>query len=76
MKKVPFLKHTTVAIVFWNFLIFYQILISPRKIINNKNGIIDLFNELPNDLRIRILRNYENSGKAQNCIWRGPQSML
>ena len=40
---------------------FYQIFYSPQmkrsEIISNKHGIYELLNELPNDLRLRILEN-------------------
>ena len=42
-------------IIFWDFLILYQILFSPQVkrnvIISNKHGIYELPNELQNDLR-------------------------
>ena len=44
-------------IIFWDFLILYQIFFSPqvkkKVIISNKQGIY----ELPNDLRLRVLGN-------------------
>ena len=51
-------KHATIlAITFWDFLMFTQIFLSPQVkrlvIISNKHSI----NELPNDLRLRILGN-------------------
>ena len=47
--------------IFSDFLILYQILFSPHVkrsvIISNKHDIYELPNELPNDLRLRILGN-------------------
>ena len=49
---------------------FYQIFFSQQveqsAIISNKHGIYELPQELSNDLRLRILRNSEISGKSQN----------
>ena len=46
-------------------LILYQIFSSAKVkrnvIISNKHGIYELSHELPNDLRLRILRNQERS---------------
>ena len=51
---------------------FYQLFFSPQvkrcAIITDKHGICELPHELPNDLRLRILGNYEISGKSQNFI--------
>ena len=48
-------------IIFWEFLLFYQIFFSPQVqrsvIISNKHGIYELPDELPKDLRLRILGN-------------------
>ena len=48
-------------IVIWDFLILYQIFVSPQVewsvIISNKHGIYELPQELPNDFRLRILEN-------------------
>ena len=53
LKDLP----TISFIIFWDFSIFYQIFHSPQvkrwTIITYKHGIY----ELPNDLRLRILRN-------------------
>ena len=47
---------------------FYQVFLSPQvkrsAIISNKQGVY----EFPNDLRLRILGNKENSGKSQNLL--------
>ena len=48
-------------IIFWEFLILYQSFFSPqvkRSVnISNKHGIYDMPHHLPNELRLRILRN-------------------
>ena len=52
-------RETTIImdIIFWDFLIPYQIFFSPQVkrtvIISNKHGIYELPYELPNDLRLR-----------------------
>ena len=52
---------TILVIIFWDLLMFYQIFLSPQVkrivIITNKYSIYQLPNELPNDLRLRILGN-------------------
>ena len=59
-------------IIFWDFLIFYQIFLSPQAkrwaIVTYKHGIYEFPHELPNDLRLRILGNYETLGKCPNPI--------
>ena len=54
-------------IIFWDFLIIYEILFSLQAkdtvIIGNKHGIYELPHELPNDVRLRILGNEEKLGK-------------
>ena len=50
-------------IIFWDFLIFYQIFFSQVKqsmIISNKYGIYEMPHKLSNDLRFRILRKSQN----------------
>ena len=51
---------------------FYQIFLSPQMercaIITYKHGIDELPDELPNDLRLRILKNGEISRKFLNLI--------
>ena len=51
---------------------FDQIFLSPQikgsVIISNKHGTYEFIHELPNDLSLRILRNYEVSIKSQNFI--------
>ena len=48
---------TIIFIIFWDFLMFYQIFLSPQvkrwAIITYKHGIYQLPHELPNDLRLR-----------------------
>ena len=50
----------------------YQIFLSPQvkqwAIINYKHDIYELSDELPNDLSLRILENYEISGKYPKPI--------
>ena len=50
------LSTTIIFIIFWDFLIFYQIFLSPQvkrcAIITGKHGIYGLDHELPNDLRL------------------------
>ena len=59
-------------ITFWDFLMFYQIFLSPQvkrcAIITHKHGIYDLPQEFPNNIRLRILGNYEISGNCLNFI--------
>ena len=47
---------------------FYQIFLSPQvkqsMIISNKHGINKLHHKLVNDLRVRILENYEIGGEG------------
>ena len=70
--------HTIIFIIFWDFLIFYQIFLSPQvkrcEIITYKYGINLMSHQLPNNIRLggfsthtrkkkRDLRNYEISEK-------------
>ena len=52
-------------IIFEDFLMFYQIFVSPQVkrwgIITYKHGIYELSHEFPNDLRLRILAHYQMS---------------
>ena len=56
--------------MFWDFLILYQIFLSPQvkriEIISNKHGIYELSYELTNDLRYYDLRKLENIKKISN----------
>ena len=51
---------------------FYQILFSQHvkrsPVISNKQPIYELLHELPNNLRLRMLQNYESSKKSQTFI--------
>ena len=55
-------------IIIWDFLMFYQIFLSPQvkqsAIISNKQGVY----QLPNDLRLGLLENKEKSRKPQNFL--------
>ena len=59
-------------IMSWGFSTFYQIFLSLQvkryAIINYKHGIYEFPDELPNDLRLRILGNKEILGNCQNFI--------
>ena len=59
-------------IILWDFLLFYQILLSPQvkrnAIISNAQGVYELPKELSNDLRLRILGNKENSRECSNLL--------
>ena len=50
-----------IVIIFWDFLMFDQIFLSPQVqqsvIISNKSVIYELPHKLPNDLSLRILEN-------------------
>ena len=60
-KKKLIDKSSIIFIIFWDLLMFYQILLSPKvkqsAIICNKHGIYKLPHKLPNDLRLRTLGN-------------------
>ena len=55
------LLPTIIFIIFWDFLMFYQVFLSLQvkrwMIISYKHGIYELPHELPNDLTLRILGN-------------------
>ena len=63
-----YLEPTIIIIVFRDFLMFYQILISPQVkrcvIITHKHGIY----ELPNHLILRILENIRKVSKPHRMI--------
>ena len=68
-------EHTKPAImniILWDILMFYQIFPPPKvkqsAIVSNKQGVYELPNELPNDVRLRIFGNKEKSGKSQNLL--------
>ena len=48
--------------------IFLSSQVKRSLIISNTYGIYELYHELPNDLRLRILGNWEISGKFQNFV--------
>ena len=60
-KKKLIVKYSYILIIFWDLLMFYQILLSPKvkqsAIICNKHGIYKLPHKFPNDLRLRTLGN-------------------
>ena len=47
---------------------FFSPQVKRTVIVSNKYGIFELPHELPNNLRLRILRNYEISGKFSKFI--------
>ena len=59
-------------IILWDFLMFYQIFLSLQvkqsAIISIKQGVYELPHELPNDLRLRIVGNNENSRESPNLL--------
>ena len=63
---------TIMEILLWNFLMFYQILLSPQVkrsvIISNKQGVYRLVHKLLNNLRLSILGNKEKPGKSQDLL--------
>ena len=48
-------------IIFWEFLLLYQIFFSPQvkrsMIISSKHGIYEFLNKMSNNLRLRALKN-------------------
>ena len=60
-------SSTIIFIIFWDFLMFYQILFPPEvkrcAFIAYKHGIYELPNELPNDLQSEEIRKYQESLK-------------
>ena len=59
-------------IILWDSLNFHQILLLAQvkrsAIISNKQGVYELLDELPDDLRLRILGNKKKQGKSQNLL--------
>ena len=53
--------------IFWDFLIFYQIYLSPQgqRIIIIKHSIYKLLHELPDDLRLKTFRSVPFHMKAR-----------
>ena len=60
------------TIIFWDFLMFYRIFLSPQMkqcaIITYKHGVYKLPRELPNDLRLRKSRNIKKVSKLHRRI--------
>ena len=60
-QSIWFRTYTISFIILWDFMMFYQIFLSPQvkrwTIITYKPGIYKLLHKLPNDLRFRILGN-------------------
>ena len=58
------LLPTIIFIIFWDFLMFYQIFLSPHvkqcAIIAYKHGIYEMPHELPNNVRLTILEIRKN----------------
>ena len=63
-------------IIFWDFLIIYQIFFSPQVkrsvIISNKHGIYELPHKLPNDLRLKKLGKIRKNSKHHRIITEYP----
>ena len=59
-------------IILWDFLMIYQIFLSPQVKQNvisiNKQDVYELPHELLNNLRFKILGNMEKSGKSGNML--------
>ena len=64
--------QTIFVVIFSDFLMFYQIFLSLQVkqivIISNKHGIYEFPRELPNDLRLSILGNYDILRRSQIFI--------
>ena len=58
------ISRSIVIFIFWDFLMFYHIFFSPKvkrcTIITYKHRIYELAYELPNILRLKVLRKLEN----------------
>ena len=65
-------RPSTSFTIFWDFLMFYQIFLSPKvkpwTIITYKHGIYELPQELSNDLRFRKLGNIRKLSKLHRMI--------
>ena len=70
------LKPLIIFIIFWDFLMFYQIFFSPQvkrsAIITYKHGIYELPHVLPNNLRLRKLGNIREVSKPHRMIAQWP----
>ena len=67
-----FCTFTIMGIVFCHFLILHQIFFPPQMkqsaIISNKHGIYELPHELPNDLRLRVLKNRKHQETIKTSL--------
>ena len=64
-------KPAIMEIILWEFLMFPNFpspKVKQSAIVSNKQGVYELQNELPNDMRLRIFGNKEKSGKSQNLL--------
>ena len=70
------LKPLIIFIIFWDFLMFYQIFFSPQvkrsAIITYKHGIYELPHVLPNNLRLRKLGNIREVSKPHRMVAQWP----
>ena len=68
LQRFKTIKTAIMEIILWDFLMFYQIFLSPQvkrsAIIINKQGVYELPHQWPNDLRFRILGNKDKLGKS------------
>ena len=73
-------QTTIIFIIFWDFLMFYQIFLSPQvkrcAIITCKSGIYELPYELLNDLRLQDLRKLGKIGKVSKLYRMIPQCVV
>ena len=67
-------------LIFWDFLIFYQIFLSLQVkqgvIIKNKNRIFEFPHEFPNDSRLTILENFRKISKLHEIEALCPEFLL
>ena len=72
MVYLVYLWLTIIFTIFWDFLMFYQIFFLPQvkwcAIITYKRDMYELPHELLNDLRLRIVGNWEISEKSKKLI--------
>ena len=66
------MQPTITFIIFWDFLMFYQIFLSPQvkrcAIVTYKHGLYELHHELPNDLALWELGNVRKVSKPHRMI--------
>ena len=66
------ISSTISFIIFWDFSMFYQIVLSPKvkrwAIVTYKHGIYELLHELPNDLRLKKFGNNRKVSKLHRMI--------